>query len=304
MGESGKYRFDYSIIIITYRRDEAVIENLDSLHWLESCGFSVEIVVVDNNEDELCRREIFDRSVRAVNYVKLGENRGVAGGRMAGASAASGRLLLFLDDDAYICNRSVLSDANKFLNENPKVAVLAAKSRNFFSGKITPEEFPHANKSLPQDELFKTYRFIGVAHIVRSDVFDQVEGYDQEFFYGMEEFDLSFQIIKMGWEIWYFPSLEVLHKKLPSGRLPPVESFERQWSNKLKVAFWHLPLLYFISVCVVWTGFVLYKSKFSLNLFSSAMRLVSQIKRSSRKRVPLDGMSLRYLKQVEAPLWK
>jgi GT2 family glycosyltransferase len=295
---------DFSIVLITYRRDEAILENLSVIKKLVTDDYSFEVVVVDNNGDNVSRREYFESGGQHIKYIMAESNLGVAGGRNLGIVNSLGKYLLFLDDDALLLNNNVFHDIYECFTRNPRVAILAAKSINFYTKELTPEEFPHAHKGMDPDHEFLTYRFIGVAHAVRRELFDKVSGYDAEFFYGMEEFDLSFQAIKIGLEIMYLPSLVVEHKKLPSGRIPPAEAWERQLVNKIKVSYWHLPLRYFLSVFVVWSFYVLVKSRFRVNIFRSYMNLVVSLRNSSRFRQSMPEDGLRYLKSVGAPLWK
>ncbi len=68
----------------------------------------------------------------------------------------------------------------------------------------------------------------------------------------MEEFDLSYQLLKMQKRIEYRPEFQVNHMKNDNGRLPAKHILQRMYTNKLAVAWVHLPLPYFVVCSAAW----------------------------------------------------
>lgn len=237
-----------SIIILTFRRDEALALTLDKLKEVLGPG-GYQLVLLDNNTDnDGSRSRLLDGFENAV-LLNPGRNVGVAEGRNIAMTSVTGDIVLFLDDDAWL---EPVEDFTKRLvslfDQEPKLSAVAFRSFVGDERREDVAEFPHTNKSLDHSVAFETFRFIGVAHAVRKSAFDRAGGYCSCFFYGMEEFDLSYRMMKSGGVIRYRPEFSVRHMKNDEGRLPSDAVRRRMFANKLSVAWMHLPAFYF-SLC-------------------------------------------------------
>ena len=167
-------------------------------------GVELEVVLVVNGGDP-------DRSLADV-VVEPGENTGIPGGRNLGAAAASGDFLCFLDDDAWYASDDVLVQAVQEVESMPKVAVVGLG--------ITDPEGNTAKRHHPMlgkrpDRTCQATSFPGGACVIRKSAFTEVEGFFAEYFYGLEETDLSWRLIDCGWNILYAPLLKVKHPVSP-----------------------------------------------------------------------------------------
>lgn len=286
-----------SVIVITFQRDDAVLENLAHLTELIGSQQDCEMVLVDNNPDDVDRSHFIENFARPV-YVKCGENRGVSGGRNAGIRAATGNFLIFVDDDAFVHPANFLELFQNAFAENPKLGIVAVKSINFYSQKVQPHEFPHTDKSLPKDETFKTFRYIGVCHAFRKSMIDKLGIYDEDFFYGAEEFDLSYRAINAGYEMLYLPKIWVFHKKAEGGRLTPLELQKLLLTNKLKVAVRYLPWYILPINVAMWLAFSLHRSKYRLNVLTPFKTVLKWAGTPAAKRQPLTPAALSYIRSV------
>jgi GT2 family glycosyltransferase len=293
----------YSIVIITFRRDDALQENLAELSGLIGARQDTETVLVDNNEDEIDRAVFLGGFANKV-YYKPGVNRGVTGGRNDGIEHASGIILVFLDDDASITSPNFLGDIDRIFSADPQLGILAFRSTNFYTRKMDRLEFPHTDKSRDPALPFKTFRYIGVGHAIRREVFDRVGLYEDDFFYAAEEFDMSYRAIKAGYTIRYSPEIGVLHKKHPSGRLPAPQMVERSLLNKMRVGFMHLPGRYRLVNAVLWTVYAIWLSRGRANLFSVWRRYRDWTLAHPERRQPLAGSALAYVRACGAHIWK
>jgi Predicted glycosyltransferases len=84
-------------------------------------------------------------------------------------------------------------------------------------------------------------------------VLEKVGSYPTDFFYGMEEYDLSYRVLEAGYSIAYTDKVVMLHKESPLGRKPKKEKLQMMWVNKSKVAYRHLPKKYFYSTAFMWS---------------------------------------------------
>lgn len=230
-----------STIIVTYRRDDALKDTLERLLTLVADRHDHEIVLVDNNADSI-DRETFLSAFPRSRYVPSRKNLGVAAGRNLGLRTSEGEVVVFLDDDALLEGEKDFYDQlQKRFRHEPALAAIAFRSWLREPGVSDPIEFPHTDKTLSRDEPFETFRFIGVGHALLRRAVEDVGNYCESFFYGMEEFEMCFRLLDRGWRIRYDPAFTVTHMKSPSGRLPSRDVMQRMFTNKLCIAWMHLP---------------------------------------------------------------
>ncbi|MDW9478662.1 glycosyltransferase [Sinorhizobium meliloti] len=249
-----------SVVMLTYRRDEALVETLERLEsTLGTSGYQV--ILVDNNADGKDRRGLVEDFEDAM-LVNERYNMGVAAGRNKGISVATGDVVLFLDDDALIEVGAGFRDTllGRF-EADPRLGVVAFRSFVGSDRIEDPIEFPHTNKSKPKDVGFDTFRFIGVAHAVRRSLLEKSGVYCPSFFYGMEEFDLSYRFLRLGYRIEYRPDFRVQHMKANAGRLPSAAVIRRMYANKLAVGWMHLPGRTFALSAAAWFAKTLIDSR-------------------------------------------
>lgn len=294
---------ELSIVLLTYGRDEVVQGLLNHIRPMIARRTDVEVVLVDNNDDER------DRSAMLAGFPvtklhKTGLNLGATLGRNCGIKVASGKYLLFLDDDAVVYPVDFVDVVVRLFASYPKAGVFAFKSLDFNTKKLITEEFPHTNKHLSADTPFKTFRFIGVANAVRREVFEKVGLYRPDFFYGAEEFDLAYRAIKAGYEIWYTPEVWVLHKHDPGGRMPSMTAVESNYRNKLKVGFLHLPSHIRLINMVAWTGFVIWRSRGKVAWRRVLKEFYAWASKNRHERLPLGPEARRYIRSCGGAIWR
>lgn len=293
----------HSIIIITYRRDDCLQEALAILKGMVGARPDVELVLVDNNADGADRAPMLSGFRNSV-YVDAGTNLGVAGGRNLGIQAAHGAFLTFLDDDALVQESCFLDIAEEHFRTDKILGIIAAKSVNFYTGKIDRREFPHTDKARDPDQPFYTHRFIGVGHVIRAELFQTLGLYDADFFYGSEEFDFSYRAINAGWRILYEPRIWLSHKQASSGRLPAKAVVERQLLNKLKVSYRHLPTHLLFINAAAWIGYTMLGSRPRVNPVRPLAEFWRWQRANKHLRRPLGRAARAYAGACGATLWK
>ena len=83
-----------SVIVVSYARNEQLIDCLNSLRHQTLKDF--EVILVDNGGNQRVQEQIRDHVVR---YVRLKQNYGLSAGRNVGIVLARAPLVVFLDDD-------------------------------------------------------------------------------------------------------------------------------------------------------------------------------------------------------------
>lgn len=300
----------FSIVIITYNRQRDLLSLLKNL--VENCSGSPlleEIVIVNNaspqSYDEV--EEYIEKvSVVSINYYRSPENLGVTGGRNLAVTKCKGNFLVMLDDDCEMAKGDFLSALSKAFHgpdaQRP-VGIISFYVKYFDNMSPQINAFPHKGyherKNLAS---FETYYFAGGAHAIRRELFLEVGGYPEDFFYGMEEYDLSFRVIKSGYSIQFLRSVVMLHKESPEGRKPRREVLAMMWRNKSVVAWKYLPRVYFLSTMVLWSLYYLRFSRGDLPGFAWQLARVLRIPLDVARN-PLSRDDMKYLRRCEARLW-
>ncbi|MBX2930604.1 MAG: glycosyltransferase family 2 protein [Chitinophagaceae bacterium] len=300
-----------SFIIITYNRVADTLELLQNISSLNKASELLEDVIIVNNasDDDYTpiKHYIQENTSLPFNFIDAPENLGVTKGRNFALQFAKAAICIFLDDDAILQNKDALENVLKSFEgvgmNNREVAIVSFKVLYYDNLEMQVNALPHKNfkeyQSLP---YFFTYYFAGGAHAIKRKALDEVGNLPETFFYGMEEYDVSYRIINKGYCIKYDASIIMLHKESAQGRKPKHEKLRMMWVNKAIVAYRYLPIGYFYTTAIMWSLQYLKETKFNIKGFVKGWKEVLQIF-SSEKRTMLNKKSLEYLYQTKARLW-
>ncbi|PSK90653.1 glycosyltransferase family 2 protein [Taibaiella chishuiensis] len=300
-----------SILIITYNRPEDTLALLQNLATQEALQQHVLEILLLNNAStvpyDIVTAFIQKRSDLPINYIDHDENLGVARGRNFLVQKAKAPYLLVLDDDVeFASNDAIVKAAAIFDKPHFKEHNTAIVTLNIFYFDTRARQrtaFPHKQMEALQDKpWFLTYYFTGAAHMMHRALFDKTGLYPEDFFYGMEEYDLSYRAIDAGYTLAYDNSVVVLHKESATGRVTNKQKLAMMWLNKSKVAWRYLPKKYFYSTVAMWALQYLKKTGFDLGGFFGTLKKISGVP-ANNKRSAISGGSLDYLRKVKARLW-
>lgn len=282
----------------------ALLENIATLEYKEE--LLEEIIIVNNNSStsySSVESYIHNNKILPIQYLNSNENLGVAKGRNFAIQHAKAPILVMLDDDAELENKNALEKIVNTFEQHHNLAIASFKVKYYSTLQMQVNAFPHKKFHQKKDlHFFETYYFAGGAHAIKKEAMEAVGGYPTDFFYGMEEYDLSYKLIDKGYKIVYTDDIVMLHKESPEGRSPHKEKMKMLWLNKSKVAWRYLPSLYFLSTAFMWSIEYFIKSKFDLTGFLKGWRTIF-ITIPKEKRTPLNQERIQYLKKLEARLW-
>jgi GT2 family glycosyltransferase len=288
-----------SVVVVTANRCE---ELLTSLRALEEQDAPFELVVVDNGSSDGSAAAVRQRWPDSV-VVELSENAGVARGRNRGIAAASGDVLVFVDDDASFEARDALSRIRARFEGDPGLGVVTANARSHPSGEPDRAAIPRRSKRVAESDCAVSY-FCGVGFALRRGILATTGVFSEDFFYCCEELDLAWRVIEAGHRIVWAPDLVVLHRYTARAR-PRGRWVYSNMRNRVRVALKYLPWRYVVSYAVFWWTW--------LFLYAVRGRLVADFARGLRdfaalvpatvaQRRPLDRGTLARIRELDGRL--
>ena len=184
---------------------------------------TTEIVVVDDaspDDTALWLREQASRGILKAIY--LSPNRGFATACNAGAKAASGKTLVFLNNDT-IPEAGWLDALVRTLERNPSAGMVGSRllypNRTIQHAGIQfhPGGMPfHVHRGKPADDpsvlVAKAFPAVtGACIAIPSDLFGRLGGFDESFHMYVEDVDLCIKVWDAGREVLYCPDSVVVH---------------------------------------------------------------------------------------------
>lgn len=304
-----------SFIIITYNRPDDALELLQNIATLDGAMSLLEEIILVNNKSSVSYSKveayIKQETHLPFKYIEAPENLGVARGRNFALRYATAPVLILLDDDAVLQNKDALRQIlvafdhvpSGYANIQRPTAIVSFKVIYYDTLEMQQNALPHKKFAKYKDKRsFYTYYYAGGAHAVKREVLEEIGYYPEDFFYGMEEYDLAYRILDKGYAIQYNDSIVMLHKESPLGRRPTSEKLKMMWVNKSKVAWRYLPRFYFYSTALLWSFQYLRINGFNLKHYFRGWKAIAAISNTEKRR-PISAGTRSYLKQVEARLY-
>lgn len=245
---------DLSIIIVSYNCVSQLIDCLRSISSMSSIRY--EIICVDNCSSDNTISKVQKR-FPTVRWILNDRNLGFSAANNQGAQIATGEYLLFLNPDTILLEHAV-ETALGFAKNHSNVGVVGAKLLNE-DGSLQPScsSFPSLwgyflestflyhlfgkSKMLKNGipVIYKYDRRLQVDIVkgaffgVRKKVFDDLGGFDENFFMYSEEDDFCYRAQKRGWDTVVIPECEVIHLGGQSAKPIWSKMFVEQHKSKI-----------------------------------------------------------------------
>ncbi len=175
---------------------------------------------------------------------------GVPASRNMAAAAATGDLLLFIDNDAEFAAPDAVTRAVRAFADDPRLGVLAFLILRGFSDDIDPAAWAFRRPATRwRDTPFETFTFAGAGFCVRAEAFARAGGFWERLTYGREEEELALALLDLGYCLRYFPEVAVRHHFDPRGRADWSRRRFLELQNGLLVYARRLPALAAIPLC-------------------------------------------------------
>lgn len=232
-----------SIIIVNYNTCQLLDDCLASLQTAVQPVGGVQTIVVDNASVDdsvgMVRQKYPD-----VKVVASQENMGFSAGNNQGVAQATGLYVLFLNSDTRVSEQSLVQPLN-YLEQHPETGALTVRLI-YANGQRDPDNhrgfptpwnalchFSGLGKLFPHTPRFNGY-FQSYANFEETHPVDviagsfmmmplalcrELGGWDESYFFYGEDIDFCYRIRQAGYQIIYYPHVEVLHYKGASSGL-------------------------------------------------------------------------------------
>lgn len=234
---------ELSVVIPSHNTKDLLRDCLESIFRLTDTA-PLEVVVVDNASSD-GSREMVSKDFPLAGLIINGSNLGFAKAANQGWKASRGSLVLFLNSDTKVKGYDTFQKVIEYCKENGSTGALSGKLV-LRSGRLDPDAhrgfptpwsslsfFSGLEKLFPRSKLFGQYHQgwkdldtiheidagCGAFLVVRRTVLEAVNGWDESYFFYGEDIDLCFRIKEAGWEVVYYPFIDVLHYKGASSGL-------------------------------------------------------------------------------------
>lgn len=251
------------IVIVNWNAGDFLLRCLESIPPARTAEFELKrVVVVDNSSSDGSLNTIAGLDL-PLTLIRNMENRGFSAACNQGASGSGADYLLFLNPDTCLYHDSLarpirfMEDPGnagvgicgiKLLDQAGEIATACARfpslsiyvSKMFGLYRLFPKYFPR-NFLLPE-ELLKSRevdQVIGAFFLVRRDLFDRLDGFDERFFVYFEEVDLSLRMKQEGYASYFLSDVTAMHiGRISSGQVSLMALYY-SLSSRLKYAMKH-----------------------------------------------------------------
>lgn len=209
----------------------AVVCNYNGESYLEECIRSVksqegvsEIIVVDDASSD-ASLAVLAELFPEVRVIQQLENAGPCVARNAGMRAARHRFVLAVDNDA-VLRPGVVARLKGALEDRPRCAVAMVRSVIYedpdrihydsgdfhYVGLLSLRNFHTPLRDVGEPRIVETSALIGICALMDRDAVLLAGGYDEEFFYLAEDYELSYRLRALGETLVSVEDAIVLHR--------------------------------------------------------------------------------------------
>lgn len=224
-----------TVIIVNYNVKFFVEQCLDSLERALN-GIDSEVFVVDNHSSDGSIEYLKPRFPKVI-FIESNHNLGFARANNMAIRQAEGQYVLLLNPDTFVGEQTI-KQAIEFMDQHPKAGGAGVKMFNTDGTKAlesrrglpTPltsfykmcglcSKFPESRRFgkyymgyLSWDKPERIDIISGAFCLMRKEALDKAGHLDEDFFMYGEDIDLSYRLLKAGYDNWYLP-LPILHYK-------------------------------------------------------------------------------------------
>ena len=203
---------ELSIIIVGYHSQSTLPNCLESIN--QQIGCSIEVIYIENSLLGSSVHIVKD-NVPTAQIIEPNINLGFSKACNLGAQKATGDYLLFLNPDCEINTIDTLKNMLQYMCSdseigigcplfiNPRGKIKSGVHKKYFG----ESRFYHHMNTLKGDYAWSS----GAALMISSQLYQQVGGFDEQYFMFFEDMDLGLSVRKAGYKVCEIPNTLVMH---------------------------------------------------------------------------------------------
>lgn len=299
-------------------------------HFLELCLRSVEaavtnvnaeIIVVDNNSlDDSC--QMVKQQFPNVKLIENNSNDGFSKGNNLGVTQAQGDYLCILNPDTVVAE-DTFEILMKFAESKPNLGVLGCKlidgkgqflpesKRNVPTPLVSIKKIlgyskPYYATHVDENSIGEVSILVGAFMLIKRSVYVEVGGFDEDYFMYGEDLDLSYKVLKAGYQNYYNPETAVIHFKGESTLKD--KTYAKRFNGSMQLFFekhfkanWFFNFLIWIGIKIVSVFFPKdeeYSNQVKAYVFVSD-KVSHDIQNALNKKVEVQNSVINYIPKVE-----
>lgn len=293
----------FSIVILTFAREDILAQTLERLAGHLAGRTDYEVIVIDNNVTRA------DRSAQLTPFYEAsvlwdGVNKGVVA-RNIGFEAARGDIVVLLDDDVFIDTPAFLDLFAGRFDGDARLGVVSIRKYVRGDTRRRVDLIPHTDKSIDLTKPFPTFRFVGGCVGFRAATLADTGGFLPDFFYGLEEIELSYRIIDRGWTILYDPAIVCEELEAPAGRRPTRVVQTDRLANKFIISFLRMPQPWVWLNMIAFTPYAFFFARGQVDVVGAIRQFAAWLRTPGRPpRKAIGSDAVRYIRSCGGAVWR
>lgn len=233
---------ELSIIIVSFNSGRFLPEALNSIFQGSLFSKLFEVIIVDNCSEDNSVKQISDfilsHPKNNILFFKKNTNEGFAKANNFGIKKSQGKYILLLNPDTKL-NNDTLETMLNFMKDNPLSGIATCKvilsdgkiddacHRGFPTAWNAFCQFSGLANFFPNSDFFNGYHLgyknldevheidsaTGAFMLVRKEVGNEVNWFDEDYFWYGEDIDFCYRVKQKGWKIMFVPTVKISHLK-------------------------------------------------------------------------------------------
>ncbi|XOB61342.1 glycosyltransferase family 2 protein [Campylobacterota bacterium DY0563] len=221
--------YDVSIITVNYNSSNDTLNMIESVKSKTTLNY--EIIVVDNNSslEEYKKLEVI-KNIDNIKLIRSRLNLGFAGGNMLGFKEAKSDYIFFLNNDTLLIN-GVIDILYKDCKDDDSIGLISPQLFDENANKTTTfRYFPSVaekffgkgfanfistkkryNNKKEYENIIDVEVVSGASMFFQRECFENIGGFDTDFFLYCEEEDLSKRVSDSGLKVCFEPNAHLIH---------------------------------------------------------------------------------------------
>jgi GT2 family glycosyltransferase len=200
-----------SIQIVTYNSEPYIRKCLESILFQKNVEF--EVLIYDNFSEDGTLKVLSEFEDNRINIINGSLNVGFGRAHNFLSKKAQWEFLYILNPDCYFEDPSFLEKLSAQVQLSSDVGLWGTAVLEGENYALPSYSYPGENRIKNSiDGLPGTISWvIGASMIIRRKIFEELHGFDEDYFLFSEETDLCLRLRQLGFRINYLPFLEVKH---------------------------------------------------------------------------------------------